>query len=203
MRKIFEFIDIYPDISTFSIILIAIAVQMLIGNKIDAILPSISLMLPTLLVTLPTNVLMKRAFKVRRPRRYYETVGGRDVFEGSFPSFHAQFSAGEATTFVMGIYLFSPKAIRPIATLLAILIVGTSSIIIAISRVALGMHYAADAIGGFVFGILFGLCSVYSVAGFWREISLLHHLAMIATFVAIVFSLSERQRWLRQKVISG
>ena len=203
MRRIFEFIDIYPDVSTFSIILIAIAVQMLIGNKIDAILLSISLMLPTLLVTLPANVFMKMAFKVRRPKRYYETVKGRDVFEGSFPSFHAQFSAGEATAFIMGIYLFSPKSIRLVATLLAILIVGISSIIIAISRVALGMHHLIDAVGGVAFGILFSLCSVYSVAGFWEYIPPIDHLAMIATFVIIVFSLSERQRWLRQKDISG
>ncbi len=154
-------------------------------------------MLPTMLITLPMNILMKKTFKMKRPKSYYGIVKGSSMFEGSFPSFHSQFSAGEATTFILGIALFSSERIRFVATLFAIVIAGVLSVLIAISRVAIGMHHIADAIGGFLLGVLIGFCVVYGIAKLWETIPILWHLSIIATFVAFVFILSDRQRRLR------
>ena len=63
-------------------------------------------------------------FKAKRPEQYYKSVKGRTVFESLFPSFYFQFSAGEATTYIVGIALYSPENIRSTATLLAIITVG-------------------------------------------------------------------------------
>ncbi len=124
MQRLFRFIDVYPDFATYSIIIVASALQLLIGNGVKAIILSTSLMLPTFIVTLPMNVLMKRLFKAKRPEQYYKSIKGKSVFEGSFPSFHSHFSAGEATAYIVGIALYSPENVRLTATLLAIITVG-------------------------------------------------------------------------------
>lgn len=95
---------------------------------------------------------------------------GRTVFEGSFPSFHSHFSAGEATTYIVGIALYSPENLRSTATLLAIITVGLASVVIAYSRVALKMHYPVDALGGFVLGVATGFAVSYAVASIWYQI---------------------------------
>jgi membrane-associated phospholipid phosphatase len=198
MRKIYSFIDVYPDFATFAIVIMASALQLLIGNEIRAVILSISLMIPTLIFTLPTNVLMKTMFKTKRPKQYYKKVKKRTVFEGSFPSFHSQFSAGEATTFIVGIALFSPENMRLISTLLAICTVGFASVVIAWSRVALNVHYAVDAVGGFIFGVLTGFAVSYVLArSIWKSFPLVYHIFAIFVFVVLVFLLSEKQRKVR------
>ncbi len=194
LGRVYEFIDDYPDMATFSVILLASIAQTAIGNRIDVLIISTSLMLPTMLLTLPTNVLMKRTFGIRRPRRYYEVVRSRNTFEESFPSFHAQFSAGEATTFIFGIYYFSPKEIRFLATLLAIAMAGFASILIAYSRIAVGVHHGRDVVGWFLFGVVTGYLVSTCFASFWRRIPLEYHAVTIVVFVLLVFTLSEKQR---------
>ncbi len=196
MERIFRFIDIYPDLSTYIIVVVATMLQFLIGNYLAPVL-AISFMLPTLIVTLPTNVVMKRTFKVRRPKRYYESVKVKTVFEGSFPSFHSQFSAGEATAYITGIALYSPENIRFKALILALIIAGLSSVVIAYSRVALGLHHPADAFGGFIFGVFTGFAVPYALRFAWIKIPLILHLLMIAIFVLTVFFLSSKQRRIR------
>ncbi len=197
MERLFRFIDFYPDLAIYLIVGIATLLQFSIGNDVASVL-SVSLMLPTLIVTVPMNVLMKRAFKVRRPKRYYERVKGRTVFEGSFPSFHSQFSAGEATTYITGIALYSPENIRFKAIILALVIVGLASVVIAYSRVALGLHYSMDALGGFVLGVVTGFAVPYAIGFAWSRIPLICHFAMITVFVMTVFVLSSRQRRMRR-----
>ncbi len=193
-RRLFRFIDVYPDLAIYIIVSIASALQLLIGNKIDAVITSISLMLPTLIATVPINIVLKKLFKAKRPEQYYESVKDRTVFEGSFPSFHSQFSAGEATTFIIGIALFSPENIRLTATFLAIITVGLASVVIAYSRVALKMHYSLDALGGFVLGVATGFVVSYAIARLWDQIPLMYHIVMISVFVTLVFLLSRKQR---------
>jgi membrane-associated phospholipid phosphatase len=195
MQKIYRFVDVYPDFATFAIVILASVLQLLIGNGIETIILSVSLMLPTLIVTLPTNILMKRTFKTERPEQYYKNVKKRSVFEGSFPSFHSQFSAGEATTFIVGMSLFSPENLRLIATLLAICTVGLASVVIAWSRVALNVHHAVDAVGGFILGVVTGFAVSYAMArSIWNRFPLAYHIASILIFAVLVFMLSERQR---------
>ena len=201
MNNLFCFIDIYPDFFTFAIILASSALQLLIGNSVEAVLLSVSLMLPTLAVTLPVNVLIKCAFKAKRPERYYKSVKGKTVFEGSFPSFHSHFSAGEATTYIAGIALYSPEKVRLIATLLAIITAGLSSVVIAYSRVALKMHHSVDALGGLVLGVATGFVVSYAAVAIWSRIPLIYHIAMIVVFVNAVFLLSEKQRKIRSPAL--
>ena len=199
INSIFHFIDIYPDFATFAVILASSALQLLIGNSVEVALLSVSLMLPTLVVTLPVNVLMKRVFKVKRPEQYYKSVRGKTVFEGSFPSFHSHFSAGEATTYIVGISLYSPENVRFIATLLAIITAGLSSVVIAYSRVALKMHYPVDAFVGFVLGVATGFAVSYAMARLiWGQIPLKYHVVMIFVFAILVFFLSGKQRKVRK-----
>jgi membrane-associated phospholipid phosphatase len=198
MQRLFRFIDVYPDLAIYITVSIASIFQFLISNKIEAIILSISLMLPTLIVTVPINVVLKSIFKAKRPEQYYKSVKGKTVFEGSFPSFHSQFSAGEATTYIVGIALYSPENIRSTATLLAIITVGLASVIIAYSRVALKMHYPIDALGGFILGVLTGFTVSYTVAqSIWSRFPLTYHIIMIFVFVTLVFLLSRRQRKVR------
>jgi len=193
-EKIFRFIDLYPDFATFTIILIFSILQLIIGNNIKAIILSVSLMLPNLIVILPTNVVIKRIFKSKRPEQYYKSVKGRTIFEGSFPSFHSHFSAGEATTYIVGIALYSSN-LRLTATLLAIITVGLASIIIAYSRVALKMHHPVDVLGGFILGVATGFVVSYTMGRLiWDQIPLAYHVVMIFVFVTFVFLLSRKQR---------
>jgi len=198
MQRLFRFVDIYPDLAIYLTVSVASALQLLIGNEIKAIILSISLMLPTLIVTVPVNVLMKRVFKAKRPQQYYKSVKGRTVFEGSFPSFHSHFSAGEATTYIVGITLYSPESVRLTATLLAIITVGLASVVISYSRVALKMHYPVDAFGGFVLGVVTGFAISYAMVRLiWNQIPLTYHIVMIFVFVNLVFLLSRKQRKVR------
>jgi membrane-associated phospholipid phosphatase len=173
MRALYKFIDLYPDLATFVCIVIASIFQITIGNDVKTIILSISLMLPTLLVVLPVNVLIKRMFKVKRPRQYYQKKD--NPFEGSFPSFHSQFSAGEATTFIVGIAVYSPEDLRLAATFLAIVTVGLASLIIAWSRIALKVHYPLDVACGFVLGVITGLVIPYAMTTIWYHFPLVYH----------------------------
>ena len=197
MNGIFYFIDIYPDFTIFAVVLASSALQLLIGNSVEAVLLSVSLMLPTLVVTLPANVLMKRVFKAKRPEQYYKNVRGKTVFEGSFPSFHSHFSAGEATTYIAGIALYSPEKVHLIATLLAITIASLSSVVVAYSRIALKMHHSIDVLGGFVLGVATGFAVSYAAVAVWSRIPLIYHIAMVIVFVNVVFLLSKKLRKIR------
>ncbi len=191
---LFEFIDVYPDFSTFITVFVASLLQLVLGNSIRALIMTVSMMLPSFLVILPTNVAFKLAFRTRRPKRYYEEFRGRSVFEGSFPSFHSQFSSGEAATYVMGIYAFSARDVRLVATVVALITAGLASVVIAYSRVVVGMHYPKDVLGGYLLGLVIGVLTPYILSRLWMHIPLAFHIAMIAIFSAMIFALSRRQR---------
>jgi len=200
VESIFHFIDVYPDFATFIVILVSSTLQLVIGNNISVLILSISLMLPSLIVFLPTNILMKKIFKTKRPEQYYRNIKKSSAFEGSFPSFHSQFSAGEATTYIVGIALYSPDNIRPVATPLAIVTMGLASTIVALSRVALKMHYPIDAIGGVVLGVVTGFVVSYIMAQLvWGHLPLICQIIMIPIFVILVFLLSRKQRRIRDE----
>ncbi len=194
LASVCEFIDRYPDFTLFLAVLIACTVQILAKNRPDTLLLSVSLMFPAMLVILPVNVLMKKIFNVKRPEKYYKRVKIKSVFEGSFPSFHAQLSAGEATTFIFGIAAFSPVQIRITATALAIVVAGLITTAVSVSRVVMGVHYLKDVAGGFLLGILTGLAVSYAIAPFWVKIPVFWHGAIVVTFAALVVFLSLRHR---------
>ncbi len=202
MRRvaIFRFIDIYPDFATFIFIFVFSLLQLMIGNNPNTIVLAVSLMLPTLIIILPMNILMKRIFKTKRPRQYYRNARSGGAFENSFPSFHSQFSAGVATAFVVGIALYSPNNIRLIATLLAVVTMGPASALVAWSRVALGMHHHIDAKGGFVLGVITGFTVSYIFAQLiGKHFPSIYHVFMILIFAVIIFLLSREQRGIRKK----
>ena len=65
--------------------------------------------------------------------------------------------------------------------------------IVAVSRAALGRHYAGDVLAGLLVGIInmgFTTCGTYSPAGFWVDAEQLEHLTKLAT--------TQGRQWLQQ-----
>lgn len=107
----------------------------------------------TLMVSSITNGMLKLLFHTPRPYQVIEGVEGKRLAtaEGfSFPSGHTQ---GATTFFIsLSIYLHRRRWITA-----AVII----SLLVALSRVYLGVHWPIDVIGGLVFGSLFAAV-VYS-----------------------------------------
>ncbi len=117
---------------------------------------------------------MKNIFKTKRPKNYYLYHGfKKSLFEGSFPSFHSQFSSSTATAAITVIYLLSPQDIRIPATLPAIIITGSLAILVAWSWIHLGVHYSIDVIGGVALGISIGYITAYMLTPILKE-TLIH-----------------------------
>jgi len=197
MQRLFKFIDIYPDFATYFLILVSLILQVLIGNKTEVVITSLSLMLPTTITIIPINIVMKRLFKAKRPEQYYKNIRGKSIFEGSFPSFHAHLSAGGATACTLGIAIYSPESIRLISTVLAIVTAGFVSTLISYSRVALKMHYPLDVLGGFILGVITGLLIPLLLIPLWWKIPLIIHFTMIFVFAFLLYVISRRHRKIR------
>jgi membrane-associated phospholipid phosphatase len=202
LEKAFQFIGYYPDFATFIIIVVSSTLQILVGNSISVLIFAVSVILFSLMVILPTNLLMKNPFKIRRPEQYYRSKRKSGVFEGSFPSFHSQFSAGEATTYIVVIALYSPEEIRLAATLLAIFTVGFASMIVAWSRVALGLHYPVDAVRGIILGVVTGFVTSYTVAPLLWDLPQMWKIAVSAVFSLCLCMLFRKDKGAKSSYVS-
>lgn len=90
------------------------------------------------------NVALKHAFALERPFVVSEQVRAKVVITGySFPSGHAQ---GAATIWPSLAHIFQKRWLRVLAVILVVLI--------AFSRVYLGVHYPQDVIAGVLVGLL-------------------------------------------------
>lgn len=101
------------------------------------------------------NVLMKAFFA--RPRPVFENPLAVESFY-SFPSGH---SMTAIVTYGMLAYLLWLHIAHPIARILTVFAATLAIVLIGISRMALGVHYFSDVIGGFAAGGLWlGVCIV-------------------------------------------
>ncbi|MEP7054428.1 MAG: phosphatase PAP2 family protein [Actinomycetota bacterium] len=119
-----------------------------------------------LVTTAVTGVLVDSVLKkvVVRARSAFAAPVASGL-DKSFPSGHAMNSA-----FVYGaLLLIVLPVLRPHARIVAV--IGTAVFVIAIcaSRVALGLHYISDVIGGASFGIAWLAASVWAFSGWRRE----------------------------------
>lgn len=193
VKRIYQLIDYYPDAATTAIILVSSFVQIVTGNGLKLLLFALFCMLLSLIVSLPTNIIIKNLLKTARPENYNKTKDS--LFKDSFPSFHSQFAAGEATTFITIIALYSPQNIVLLATILAVITAGFSSLVVAWSRVSLSLHYPHDAIGGIVLGVFLGFLLPYIVAPLlWNKISITWLISGSAIFFISLYLLSRSQR---------
>jgi len=129
--------------SATAVILLSIIFLILLKDKKLAASISINLVLVYLI-----NVIIKEIVARPRPeilRLVHET-------SYSFPSGHAMVSAGFYGYLIYIAYKkLSKKSLRnTVIALLSILI-----LLIGISRIYLGVHYATDVIGGFIIGIIY------------------------------------------------
>ena len=196
LKRLWYFIDYYPDVSVFVGVLVASLIQLVLGNSLSVILSGLSVMFLVFLITLPVNILLKNIFKSRRPSRYYSYYSRGTVFEGSFPSFHAQFAFSEATAFIVAVLLFSPSGIRFVAVLAAAIIMIPMAFLVALSRVYLKIHYPIDVVGGIIIGCIIGSITTYILAPYMM--SLPNTVYIIGAFMFFILlhllSLSRRRK---------
>lgn len=192
-KAVFQFIDDFPDVVVFSVILVSSALQVVIGTSLRVILFSFSFMLFSLFPLVSTNLLLKNILKIKRPQSFI--LFRESIFSGSFPSLHSQFAAGESTTHVTVIALYVTKTLRLFATGVAVLINGVASFVVAWSRVVLRKHYPKDAIGGFMLGVLIGFLVPYYVSPYlWNIIPLIWQVISLSVFYILVSTFTRIKR---------
>ncbi|RLG89092.1 MAG: hypothetical protein DRO18_00060 [Thermoprotei archaeon] len=152
------------------------------------------MLLITFLLTLPLNIFLKRLFRKERPRSYYSHYRGGSIYEGSFPSFHAQFAFCEALTHITVVYLVCPEGIKFLATSLAIAILIPIASLVAWSRVCINVHYLIDIIGGGVIGGLTGILFTYLLIPYFIKTSTTVRLVGTALFFVLLYVMSEKER---------
>lgn len=129
--------------SAITLIVLAIAFMLLMKNKTNSKFIAINLTLVFLL-----NRILK--WVIARPRPEVLKIIQETGY--SFPSGHSMVATGFYGFLIYLIYknIKSKKVKYPLIVLLSILIV-----LIGISRIYLGAHYATDVIGGWIIGIIY------------------------------------------------
>ena len=155
-RRVFWLLDHYADAATGVLAAGAAGLQLLIGTPGAVVLGALALVLPAGLLTYAVNRLCKALLpKPRANRRYHALIS--PWLRGSFPSFHTQFAATFAMTFVAVIGLVDPPERRGPALLVGFASMGVSVALVAWSRLYLAVHDRVDVYGGVILGILIGL----------------------------------------------
>ncbi|WFO74846.1 phosphatase PAP2 family protein [Desulfurococcaceae archaeon MEX13E-LK6-19] len=202
LKKVCYFIDYYPDLAVFISVLITSLLQAVIGNSIDVLVFAIFMMLISFAVTLPVNIIVKNMLRTKRPKNYYDHYGCvKNVFEGSFPSFHAQFAFSVATSYIVAIYFTSPESIRLLATILAILTSGVTALIVAWSRACLGVHYPVDIVGGIIIGFVTGFATAYTLVSLLKNTPMIYQIIGCMIFFASIYLLSRKARIKRASAV--
>jgi membrane-associated phospholipid phosphatase len=159
------------------------------------VLGALALVLPAGLLTYAVNRLCKALLPKPRANRSYHALIS-PWLRGSFPSFHTQFAATFAMTFVAVIGLVEPPERLALALLVGFASMGVSVALVAWSRLYLAVHDRVDVYGGVVLGVLIGLLVAWiAVTPGWLPGGDLAW-AMIAGLAALVLAIS---LWERRK----
>ncbi len=192
-RRVFWLLDHYADAATGVLAALAALLQLLIGTPGAVVLAALALVLPAGLLTYAINRVCK-AFvpKPRANRTYHALIS--PWLRGSFPSFHTQFAATFAMTFVTVIGLLAAPDQRGLALLVGLLSMGVSVTLVAWSRLYLAVHDRVDVYGGLIIGLLVGVVvGGVAVAQGWVPSGGLA-LALIVGLTALVLAISVWER---------
>jgi membrane-associated phospholipid phosphatase len=155
-RRVFWLLDHYADAATGVLAALAAGLQLLIGTPGAVVLGALALVLPAGLLTYAVNRLCKALLPKPRANRSYHALIS-PWLRGSFPSFHTQFAATFAMTFVAVIGLVEPPERLALALLVGFASMGVSVALVAWSRLYLAVHDRVDVYGGVILGVLIGL----------------------------------------------
>lgn len=132
---------VYGVIIITSVILIALAIK---RYKYDALFSALSI-----IGTLILNTILKYSFKRARPNLWELLITEKSY---SFPSGHTMMSMAIALTIIL---LFKESKHRVLITIASL----TYAILVAFSRLYLGVHYPTDVIGGWIISLVWVLLS--------------------------------------------
>ena len=192
-RRVFWLLDHYADAATGVLAALAALLQLLIGTPGAVVLGALALVLPAGLLTYGVNRLCKALLPKPRANRSYHALIS-PWLRGSFPSFHTQFAATFAMTFVAVIGLVEPPERRGLALLVGFASMGVSVTLVAWSRLYLAVHDRVDVYGGVIIGVLIGLLVAWvAVTRGWVPGGGLA-LALIAGLAALVLAISVWER---------
>jgi membrane-associated phospholipid phosphatase len=155
-RPVFWLLDHYADAATGVLAALAAGLQLLIGTPGAVVLGALALVLPAGLLTYAVNRVCKALLPKPRANRSYHALIS-PWLRGSFPSFHTQFAATFAMTFVAVIGLVEPPERLALALLVGFASMGVSVALVAWSRLYLAVHDRVDVYGGVILGVLIGL----------------------------------------------
>ena len=194
-RKIYIWIDKYPDYSFYTVFAINAMVQLGLGVSITFIILVSAIMLVNFAVALASNLLVKNLLRRSRPLTYYVVHGrGAKVFEGSFPSLHAQFAFAMATTFIVSLYLYVNGDISSANLVVGVPLIYFMAFIVASSRYLIGVHHLVDVVGGIVLGVVLALPITIYMYDIMKEASLAIHVLLGTIFFLTVYILSYMER---------
>ena len=120
--------------------------------------------LGALLGSWPLNRQLKTIFRRERPPLLHRLV---DESSYSFPSGHSVFATVFFATLALVLVDLIPRS-RPWLRALAVLLCLIAAVLVAASRVWLGVHYPTDVIGGFLLGVGW-VGSVWLIRVAWRH----------------------------------
>jgi len=194
-RKIYIWIDKYPDYSFYTVFAINAMVQLGLGVSITFIILVSAIMLVNFAVALASNLLVKNLLRRSRPLTYYVVHGrGAKVFEGSFPSLHAQFAFAMATTFIVSLYLYVNGDISSANLVVGVPLIYFMAFIVASSRYLIGVHHLVDVVGGIVLGVVLALPITIYMYDIMKEASLAIQVLLGTIFFLTVYILSFLER---------
>ncbi len=194
-KRIYLWIDKYPDYSFYTVFVINAMVQLVLGVSITFIILVSALMLVNFAVVLASNLLVKNLLRKSRPSTYYVVHGrGARVFEGSFPSLHAQFAFAMATTFIVSLYLYVNGDISSANLVVGVPLIYFMAFIVASSRYLIGVHHLVDVVGGIVLGVVLALPITIYMYDIMKEASLAIQVLLGTIFFLTVYILSYMER---------